>query len=72
MLILYYVQVFCVTCWKRTELLDQGPETLPTYNPILTLCNTFNTLKLGVSAAVGSGATKPPDKGKVGISTFFN
>lgn len=53
-------EVFCVNCWKRTELAEQGPETLPTYSPILVLCNNFANIKLGSSAPPGSG--KPPDK----------
>ncbi|XP_022184410.1 uncharacterized protein LOC111043699 [Nilaparvata lugens] len=50
-------EVFCVNCWKRTELAEQGPETLQTYSPILTLCNNFATIKIGAN-----GHAKPPDK----------
>uniref|UniRef100_A0A0A9Y3L7 Peptidyl-prolyl cis-trans isomerase F, mitochondrial n=1 Tax=Lygus hesperus TaxID=30085 RepID=A0A0A9Y3L7_LYGHE len=47
-------EVFCVNCWKRTELAEQGPETLPTYNPILQLAINFTNMKLAPS--------KPPEK----------
>lgn len=53
-------EVFCVNCWKRTELAEQGPETLPTYSPILVLCNNVANLKLSNSGPPVSG--KPPDK----------
>ncbi|BET02732.1 Cyclophilin type peptidyl-prolyl cis-trans isomerase/CLD [Nesidiocoris tenuis] len=48
------LEVFCVNCWKRTELAEQGPETLPTYNPILQLAMNFTNMKLAPS--------KPPEK----------
>ncbi|XP_014262164.1 E3 ubiquitin-protein ligase TRIM13 [Cimex lectularius] len=48
------LEVFCVNCWKRTELAEQGPETLPTYNPILQLSLHFSNMKLTSS--------KPPEK----------
>lgn len=65
-------EVFCVNCWKRTELLEQGPETLPTYNPILVLSNNFSALKLGAAGASGGG-NKPPDKDrKVNGKQCFN
>lgn len=42
-------EVFCINCWKRTELAEQGPETLPTYNPILQLSLHFNNMKIAPS-----------------------
>ncbi|KAF2902093.1 hypothetical protein ILUMI_04081 [Ignelater luminosus] len=46
-------ELYCVHCWKRTELGDMGPESLPTYAPVLHLTKNFAQLKLGA---------KPPDK----------
>ncbi|XP_019881297.1 uncharacterized protein LOC109609107 [Aethina tumida] len=43
--------LYCVYCWKRTEIGDLGPEALPTYAPVLCLAKNFAQLKL-----------KPPDK----------
>lgn len=42
-------EVFCINCWKRTELEEQGPETLPTYNPILQLSIHFANMKIAPS-----------------------
>lgn len=56
-------EVYCVSCWKRTELLEQGPETLQTYNPILVLANNIAAIKLGsISATGSSSSSKPPEK----------
>ncbi|XP_018323264.1 uncharacterized protein LOC108735685 [Agrilus planipennis] len=46
-------ELFCVHCWKRTEVGEMGPESLPTYTPVLHLTKNFAQLKLGA---------KPPDK----------
>lgn len=46
-------ELYCVHCWKRTELGEMGPESLPTYTPVLSLTKKFSQIKL-------SG--KPPDK----------
>ncbi|CAH1383219.1 uncharacterized protein [Tenebrio molitor] len=46
-------ELYCVYCWKRTEIGDMGPESLPTYAPVLCLTKNFSQLKLG---------PKPPDK----------
>lgn len=43
-------ELYCVYCWKRTEIGEMGPEALPTYNPILCLTKNFSQMKLGVKA----------------------
>lgn len=45
-------ELYCVHCWKRTEIGEMGPEALPTYAPVLCLAKNFSQMKL-------SG--KPPD-----------
>lgn len=47
--------VYCIHCWKRTELPapDMKPENLPTYNAILYLAQNLNLLNI---------KSKPPDK----------
>ncbi|XP_044734022.1 uncharacterized protein LOC123296563 [Chrysoperla carnea] len=52
-------ELYCVHCWKCTELDDLGPESLPTFNAVLQLAKNFSTLKLG---------TKPPEKSNKVIS----
>lgn len=49
-------ELYCVYCWKRTELGDMGPESLPTYTPVLCLAKNFSQLSLGM---------KPPEKAPV-------
>ncbi|CAH0563312.1 unnamed protein product [Brassicogethes aeneus] len=44
-------ELYCVYCWKRTELGEMGPESLPTYAPVLCLAKNFAQLRV-----------KPPDK----------
>lgn len=39
-------ELYCVHCWKRTELGDMGPESLPTYTPVLCLTKNFSQMKL--------------------------
>ena len=46
-------ELYCIHCWKRTELGELGPESLPTYTPALCLAKNFSQLNLGM---------KPPDK----------
>lgn len=46
-------ELYCVHCWKCTELGEMGPEALPTYAPVLCLAKNFSQMKLGA---------KPPDK----------
>lgn len=48
-------ELYCVHCWKRTELPgpDMKPENLPTYNAILYLSQNLSMLNL---------KPKPPDK----------
>lgn len=47
-------ELYCVYCWKRTEIGDLGPESLPTYGPVLCLTKNFSQLKVG--------PPKPPEK----------
>ncbi|XP_067006586.1 uncharacterized protein [Anabrus simplex] len=54
-------ELYCVHCWKRTELGEQGAETLQTFNAVLTLAKNFTALKIGPGTA-GGGGNKPPDK----------
>lgn len=39
-------ELYCVHCWKRTELGELGPESLPTYAPVLCLAKNFSQMKL--------------------------
>ncbi|KAJ8980436.1 hypothetical protein NQ317_001608 [Molorchus minor] len=43
-------ELYCVYCWKRTEIGELGPESLPTYAPVLCLTKNFSQLKLGMKA----------------------
>ena len=52
-------ELYCVHCWKRTELGEQGADTLQTYNAVLTLAKNFGSLKLGSGTG---GGTKPAEK----------
>ncbi|XP_065165391.1 uncharacterized protein [Atheta coriaria] len=38
-------EIYCVHCWKRTEVGDLGAETLPTYTAILYLSKNFTQMK---------------------------
>ncbi|XP_050089676.1 homeotic protein female sterile [Anopheles aquasalis] len=59
-------ELYCVHCWKRTELTgpDQKPDSLPTHNAILYLSQNLSM----ISSTTTSSATtttvnkKPPDK----------
>lgn len=46
-------ELYCIHCWKPTEIGDLGPESLPTYVPVLYLTKNFSQMKIGCS--------KPPD-----------
>ncbi|CAG9856967.1 unnamed protein product [Phyllotreta striolata] len=48
-------ELYCVYCWKKTDCGDMGPDSLPTYNPVLCLAKNFSQLKLGPKPP-------PPDK----------
>lgn len=39
-------ELFCIHCWKRTELGDQGPDALPTHSSLLALANNFSNIKI--------------------------
>jgi hypothetical protein len=52
-------ELYCVHCWKRTELGEQGADTLQTYSAVLALAKNFTALKIGPGAG---GGNKPPDK----------
>lgn len=57
-------ELYCVHCWKRTELGEQGADSLQTYSAVLTLAKNFTALKLGPGGSGGAvvGGNKPPDK----------
>lgn len=38
-------ELYCIHCWKRTELPDSKPESLPTYNAILYLSQNMINIK---------------------------
>lgn len=38
-------ELYCIHCWKRTELPDTKPESLPTYNAILYLSQNMINIK---------------------------
>nr|CAD7410315.1 unnamed protein product [Timema cristinae] len=52
-------ELYCVHCWKRTELGEQGAETLQTYQAVLVLSKNFAHIKIAGGSASGN---KPPDK----------
>ncbi|XP_065220037.1 uncharacterized protein LOC135845415 isoform X2 [Planococcus citri] len=62
------MEVFCVNCWKRTELEEQDPEVLPTYNPVLvlstSLSNIKNSINGGNNVPTVNHESIPPDKDK--------
>lgn len=37
-------ELFCVHCWKRTEVSEAGAATLQTHSPILSLTNHLSML----------------------------
>lgn len=39
-------ELYCVHCWKRTDIGDMGPESLPTYTPVLCLTKNFSQMKM--------------------------
>ncbi|XP_043280773.1 uncharacterized protein [Venturia canescens] len=51
--------LFCTHCWKRTDLGDQGPDSLPTNLPLLALANNFSHLKI-----TNNGNAKPEKERK--------
>ncbi|XP_063240540.1 uncharacterized protein LOC134541219 [Bacillus rossius redtenbacheri] len=53
-------ELYCVHCWKRTELGEQGADVLQTHQPVLALAKSLGQLKM--AAAGGGGGSKPPDK----------
>ncbi|KAK9887862.1 hypothetical protein WA026_000170 [Henosepilachna vigintioctopunctata] len=53
-------ELYCVYCWKKTDLGELGPESLPTHNPVLCLTKNFSQLKLfsnNPTAAAGTEKT---------------
>lgn len=45
--------VYCIHCWKSTDIPEAKPENLPTYTAILYLTQNYNVLNI---------KSKPPDK----------
>lgn len=43
------LEVYCINCWKRTELDEQSPETLRTQNSILSLIRHLANVKVNKS-----------------------
>lgn len=62
------MEVFCVNCWKRTELEEQDPEVLPTYNPVLVLSSSISSIKNSINGGNNVPTVNhegiPPDKDK--------
>lgn len=62
------MEVFCVNCWKRTELEEQDPEVLPTYNPVLVLSTSLSNIKNSINGGNNVPTVNheniPPDKDK--------
>ncbi|XP_052890383.1 keratin, type I cytoskeletal 10 [Anopheles moucheti] len=54
-------ELYCVHCWKRTELTgpDMKPDALPTHNAILYLSQNLSMISSGSIATTNK---KPPDK----------
>uniref|UniRef100_A0A182QTU9 Uncharacterized protein n=1 Tax=Anopheles farauti TaxID=69004 RepID=A0A182QTU9_9DIPT len=54
-------ELYCVHCWKRTELTgpDMKPDALPTHTAILYLSQNLSMISSGSAT---STAKKPPDK----------
>ncbi|XP_041764221.1 hormone receptor 4 isoform X2 [Anopheles merus] len=57
-------ELYCVHCWKRTELTgpDMKPDALPTHNAILYLSQNLSMISSGSSSSVTAANKKPPDK----------
>uniref|UniRef100_A0A2M3Z1B7 Putative hsp90 co-chaperone cpr7/cyclophilin n=1 Tax=Anopheles braziliensis TaxID=58242 RepID=A0A2M3Z1B7_9DIPT len=57
-------ELYCVHCWKRTELTgpDQKPDSLPTHNAILYLSQNLSMISSTTSSATTTANKKPPDK----------
>lgn len=50
--------LFCVHCWKKTDLGDQGLDALPTHSALLALTNNLSRLNITTNNTSG----KPVDK----------
>ncbi|KAL3274284.1 hypothetical protein HHI36_015689 [Cryptolaemus montrouzieri] len=51
-------ELYCVYCWKKTDLGELGPESLPTHNPVLCLTKNFSQLKLFSNNSTSSGTSE--------------
>lgn len=51
-------ELYCVHCWKRTELGELGPESLPTYAPVLCLTKNFSQMNLKAKQPEKPAASK--------------
>ncbi|CAH0397690.1 unnamed protein product [Chilo suppressalis] len=51
-------EVYCVHCWKRTELPDGRADALPTHQPVLALARRLAAVAPSVAASIGA----PPDE----------
>ncbi|XP_035897197.1 uncharacterized protein LOC118505482 isoform X2 [Anopheles stephensi] len=60
-------ELYCVHCWKRTELTgpDMKPDSLPTHNAILYLSQNLSMISSGSATTTNK---KPPDKPNGGES----
>ncbi|XP_049288289.1 hormone receptor 4 isoform X2 [Anopheles funestus] len=58
-------ELYCVHCWKRTELTgpDMKPDALPTHNAILYLSQNLSMISSG---SITTTNKKPPDKANNG------
>uniref|UniRef100_A0A182MCN2 PPIase cyclophilin-type domain-containing protein n=1 Tax=Anopheles culicifacies TaxID=139723 RepID=A0A182MCN2_9DIPT len=61
-------ELYCVHCWKRTELTgpDMKPDALPTHNAILYLSQNLSMISSG---SITSTNKKPPDKSNNGADS---
>lgn len=55
-------ELYCVYCWKKTDLGELGPESLPTHNPVLCLTKNFSQLKLFSTNPTSGGSSEKTTK----------
>lgn len=65
-------ELYCVYCWKKTELGELGPESLPTHNPVLCLTKNFSQLKLFSTNPTSGGSSEKATKVRGASRKFRN
>lgn len=63
--------VICMYCWKKTDINECDPITLPTYSAILALADNFSTMKITNENGRLSNGSGSPDIKKVSLVEQF-